>query len=73
MNSTIEGNAGSGARADFGSCKLVTFEKEGCEGKATTFPLTVEGEEGEDGRSKCFSRPDRFVKALLRAARIECE
>jgi hypothetical protein len=52
---------------------LVTFEKEGCEGKATKFPLTVEGEEGEDGRSKCFSRPDRFVKALLRAARIECE
>jgi hypothetical protein len=60
----------SGATAESSSCRLVTFEKEGCEGKAT--PHLLREEVGEGGRSKCFSRPDRFVKALLRSARIEC-
>jgi hypothetical protein len=59
--------------SDFGSCELVTFEKEGCEGEETKYSLRVEGEdEDEGGQSECFSRPDRFVKALLRSARIEC-
>jgi hypothetical protein len=48
----------------------VTFEEEGCGGKATPYSLKVEG---EDGRTECFSKPDRFVKALLRSARIKCE
>jgi hypothetical protein len=59
----------SGRSSDFGSCRLVTFEKEGCEGEETKYSLRVEG---EGGQSECFSRPDRFVKALLRSARIEC-
>jgi len=50
------------------TCELLTFEKEGCEGKVTAHSL--DGIEG--GVSKCFSRPDRFVKALLRSARVAC-
>lgn len=57
---------------DFGPCELVTFEEEGCGGKATPYSLKVEGE-GEPGQSDCFSKPDRFVKALLRSAMIKCE
>jgi hypothetical protein len=64
------GQDNSGTATAESSCRLVTFEKEGCEGKAT--PHSLREEVGEGGRPKCFSRPDRFVKALLRSARIEC-
>jgi hypothetical protein len=61
------------SRSDFGSCELLAFEKEGCEGKVTSHSLREDVGEGDgSGRSKCFSRPDRFVKALLRSARMEC-
>ena len=67
---TVYADDDDGKRSDFGNCGLITFEKEGCEGEAT--PHSLREEVGEGGQSKCFSRPDRFVKALLRSARIEC-
>jgi hypothetical protein len=65
---------GSKRNSDFGSCELLTFEDESCGGEGTPYPLRmVEGDDdGASGRSKCFSKPDRFVKALLKSARISC-
>jgi hypothetical protein len=69
-----EGNEnGEMGRRDSGSsesCELVTFEEEGCGGTGTRYDL---GGASPSSRSKCFSRPDRFVKALLKSARLVCE
>jgi hypothetical protein len=73
-NDNHDGSKNDSERSSgFGPCELVTFEEEGCEGESTAYSLRVEGEgEEESGQSECFSRPDRFVKALLRSARFEC-
>ncbi|KAM0719445.1 hypothetical protein Q7P37_005350 [Cladosporium fusiforme] len=47
-------------------CELWTFEEESCGGEKTVREL------GGVGFSECFSRPEKFVKPLLKSAKVVC-
>lgn len=45
-------------------CELRTFEQVGCEGEVTVRAL--------EGFSTCFTKPEKYVKPLLKSAMVVC-
>lgn len=54
------------ADGDLEGCELRTWEEVGCKGEGEGRRLDGKG------FSECFTRPERFVKPLLRSARVVC-